>query len=81
MTSLGLLQEVSLNLFENKMRLNLYHEDALNKETSEPLENDADETSKYLQGYLHRRLRTSGSISGTSTVSISGSVGPRTGRA
>jgi len=31
MTSLGLLQEVSLNLFEKKMRLNLYHEDAVNK--------------------------------------------------
>jgi hypothetical protein len=45
MTSLGLLQEVSLNLFEKKMRLNLYHKDALNKETSEPLEDDFDKPS------------------------------------
>ena len=55
--------------------------DAFNEHTSEPLEDDVDETSTYLQGYLHRQLRTSGSTSGTSIVSISGSVGPRTGRA
>ena len=50
-------------------------EDAFKGDTSEPLEDDYDETPTYLQGYLHRRLRISGSTSGTSVVSIRESVG------
>jgi hypothetical protein len=72
MTRLGLLQEVSLNLFEKRMRLNLYHKDAFNKKTSKPLEDDFDKPSTMPTSRSHWRTlwrtKAAASLLGRSTL-------------